>query len=87
MECINGKTIGADWAKGFADAHEFGFEGNLGLNTQMDLYNNSIGRNLGVYNQDKENWEIAGVVQEYVKNGWLYRIKDGVLTPKNSDYR
>lgn len=86
------KKIGADWAKLFTDAHEYGIQDNLGLNAQMDLFNNAVGINLGVYNKKQENWYIAGEVQKYVNNGWLLRNKvNGVVQSTNivtnGDYR
>ena len=86
------KEIGSDWAKLFTDAHEYGIRGNLGLNAQMDLFNNSVGINLGISNKEQENWYIAGEVQKHVDNGWLLRNKvNGVLQnaniATNGDYR
>ncbi|MBP3361308.1 MAG: RHS repeat-associated core domain-containing protein, partial [Clostridia bacterium] len=86
------KKIGSYWAKLFTDAHEYGINNNLGLNAQMDLFNNSVGIYIGENIENKDNAHIANTVQNYVNYGWLLRNKvNGVVQniniPTNSDYR
>lgn len=47
----------------------------------MDISNNNTGVKIGNAYKYQENWQIAGVVQEYVYNGWLLQISNDQLAP------
>jgi hypothetical protein len=76
------KFIGSWKANLFATAHES--ETPDGIDKTMDLNNNEIGRNIGIYYSYSV---LKSTVTTYVNNGWLYRIVNGVLTVTDSSGR
>lgn len=68
------KSIGKDAATEWATAHE---AESSGIDKQMDLYNNNIGRGISV--SGKSNAQIAKTVKSKVKNGNCKRIKNNKL--------
>ena len=76
------KHIGSWMAYLFATAHESTTPD--GIDKTMDLNNNEIGRNIGIY----YSWSVLeSTVMTYVNNGWLYRIVNGQLTVTDSSGR
>lgn len=74
------KSIGISAAESWATAHEYN---SSGVDKQMDLYNNSIGRSINVTGQSISN--IVSSVKYKVKNGNCKRVVDGMLVPTNGD--
>ena len=64
LECADEKSIGKEAAKAWADAHE---TESFGVDKEMDLYNNSVGRGIEV--DGKSDEQIAKSVKSKVKNG------------------
>ena len=59
------QEYGADWARAFTTAHE-GRPGNEANREAMDLYNNSVGIEIGAANPNATPEEIANMVQRSV---------------------
>lgn len=68
------KSIGKSAAKAWADAHE---TESSGVDKEMDLYNNSVGRGIEV--DGKSDDEIAKSVKSKVKKGKCKKISNGKL--------
>lgn len=79
---LMGLDIGRLQAQAFADAHEA--QTPEGIDKTMDLNNNQTGRNLSKY---CTRTTLQSNVINYVNNGWLHRIVDGVLTVTDSSGR
>jgi hypothetical protein len=62
------QEYGADWARAFTTAHE-GLPGNVANREAMDLYNNSIGIQIGAANPKATPEELANLVQNAVNQG------------------
>ena len=62
------QEYGADWARAFTTAHE-GLPGNVANREAMDLYNNSIGIQIGAANPKATPEELAKLVQDAVTRG------------------
>ncbi len=66
------KYIGRDWAKKFADAHEYGVSQNSEsekLDVQMDYINNEKGRSYGDIHKKKGEDQIAVIIRNAISNG------------------
>lgn len=74
------KSMDASAAKEWATAHE---AESGGIDKQMDLYNNTIGRSIDV--SYKSESEIVSEVKSKVKNGNCIRIINNALYPTNGD--
>ena len=69
---LNLKSVGADIAKAFANAHES--ETPEGNDKTMDLRNNTVDRNIGRIYSNSSNATIKNKVIEAVNQGRLYRL-------------
>ncbi len=74
------KSMDASAAKEWATAHE---AESSGIDKQMDLYNNTIGRVIDVSEMSES--EIVSEVKSKVKNGNCIRIINNALYPTNGD--
>lgn len=70
------QEYGADWARAFTTAHE-GLPGNVANREAMDLYNNSIGIQVGAANPNATPEQLADLVQEAVTQGKTVVINSG----------
>ncbi len=64
------QEYGADWAKAFTTAHE-GLPGNVANREAMDLYNNSIGIQVGAANRNATPDQLANLIQQQLDQGKL----------------
>jgi hypothetical protein len=62
------REFGAEWTQQFATAHE-GVPGNPADREAMDLYNNSVGRQIAIDNPNATPEELATLVQQAVTDG------------------
>lgn len=62
------QEYGPDWARAFTTAHE-GLPGNFANREAMDLYNNSIGIQIGAANRNATPEQLATLVQQAVTRG------------------
>ncbi len=62
------QEYGPDWARAFTTAHE-GLPGNFANREAMDLYNNSIGIQIGAANPNATPQQLADLVQKAVTDG------------------
>lgn len=62
------QEYGADWARAFTTAHE-GLPGNTADREGMDLYNNSVGIQIGAANPRATPGQLADLVQQAVAKG------------------
>lgn len=62
------QEFGADWTRAYTTAHE-GIPGNPANREAMDLYNNSIGIQIGAANPKATPDELAKLIQEAVTDG------------------
>ncbi len=62
------REFGAEWTQQFATAHE-GMPGNPADREAMDLYNNSVGRQIALDNPNASPEELATLVQQAVTDG------------------
>lgn len=69
-----------DYAKAFGDAHENDFPGPQ-IETIMDLWNNSIGRDIGATKW--AIWQVYSGVDDGMRIGSFRYIKNGNLVPTN----
>ena len=67
------KRFGQDWAGEFTSAHE-GYHGNPGPAEAMDLYNNEVGRRIAVENPSASEKDLAGLIEQAVRDGNLTTI-------------
>lgn len=74
------KAIGESAADEWATAHEYE---SSGLDKEMDLFNNAVGRSIDV--TGKSDSEIYNAVKEKVVNGDCRRIVNNELVPTNAD--
>lgn len=78
--------VGAEFAKKWSDAHEYGSSGQPALERSMDLYNNSIGINLGKNNPTVLlTSTFANLTQQQVRAGKMKVISNGKLVWSNSN--
>ena len=77
---LNVKSVGADIAKAFANAHES--ETPEGNDKTMDLRNNTVGRNIGRSYSNSSNATIKNKVIEAVNQGRLYRLYNNNIKEK-----
>ena len=77
---LNVKSVGADIAKAFANAHES--ETPEGNDKTMDLRNNTVGRNIGRIYSNSSNATIKNKVIEAVNQGRLYRLYNNNIKEK-----
>lgn len=77
---LNVKSVGADIAKAFANAHES--ETPEGNDKTMDLRNNTVGRNIGRSYSNSSNDTIKNKVIEAVNQGRLYRLYNNNIKGK-----
>ena len=77
---LNLKSVGADIAKAFANAHES--ETPEGNDKTMDLRNNTVGRNIGRSYSNSSNATIKNKVIEAVNQGRLYRLYNNNIKGK-----
>ena len=77
---LNVKSVGADIAKAFANAHES--ETPEGNDKTMDLRNNAVGRNIGRIYSNSSNATIKNKVIEAVNQGRLYRLYNNNIKGK-----
>jgi hypothetical protein len=77
--------VGSSFAKTWSDAHEYGTSGQPAIEKTMDLYNNSVGIQLG---RDNPNtfWHgtFVSKTKEKVRGGKLYVISSNKLYWSNS---
>ncbi len=62
------QEFGPEWARAFTTAHE-GVKGNVANREAMDLYNNSVGIEIGAQHPDASPSELAALVREAVTQG------------------
>lgn len=74
------KAMDESAAKEWATAHEYE---SSGLDKEMDLFNNAVGRSINV--TGKSDSEIYNAVKGKVVNGDCRRIVDNKLVPTNAD--
>lgn len=78
--------VGADFAKKWSDAHEYGAVVNNPIERSMDLYNNSIGINLGKNNPTVLlTSTFANLTQQQVRAGKMKVISNGKLIWSDSN--
>lgn len=77
---LNLKSVGADIAKAFANAHES--ETPEGNDKTMALRNNTVGRNIGRIYSNSSNATIKNKVIEAVNQGRLYRLYNNNIKGK-----
>ena len=77
---LNVKSVGADIAKAFANAHES--ETPEGNDKTMDLRNNTVGRNIGRIYSNSSNATIKNKVIEAVNQDRLYRLYNNNIKGK-----
>lgn len=70
------QEYGSDWARAFTTAHE-GLPGNVANREAMDLYNNSMGIQIGAANPNATPAQLADLVQEAVTQGNTVVINSG----------
>jgi len=74
------KAIGATAAETWATAHEYGASG---LDKQMYLHNNKVGRSIDV--SGKTESQIVSSAKAKVRNGYCRRIVSGKLVATNGN--
>jgi hypothetical protein len=62
------QEYGTDWARAFTTAHE-GLPGNVANREAMDLYNNSVGIEIGAANRNATPKELAQLIEQAVSQG------------------
>jgi hypothetical protein len=62
------QEYGADWARAFTTAHE-GLPGNVANREAMDLFNNSVGIQIGAANPNATPEQLATLIQDAVARG------------------
>ena len=72
--------VGSNWARRWADAHEYGASRNGGADMKMDLKNNAIGRNFA----DRYGTRATSVLVPAIHEGRLVRVVNGELVPTDS---
>ena len=75
-------TRTVDFAKAFADAHEYG---NTGISTEMDFSNNALGRTDGATFKALDEYELANVMMKRVSFGAYDQIVNGKITYTDFD--
>lgn len=79
------RDVGADFAKKWSDAHEYGAKRQPKIEQSMDLYNNNIGLNLAKSSKARTISGMADAVQKEVKAGKMRIIVNGRLAPSNAN--
>lgn len=69
FNALNTKSIGADLAKEFGDAHECGTPRNQLQEKTMDLHNNLVGRNVAIQAKGASNDALAQLVLVEMQSG------------------
>lgn len=69
------KKIGKSWAEKWANAHEYT---SSGVDKEMDLRNNKIGRDS--YVSGKSDSQLSSIIVSKVNTGKMWRIIGGQLT-------
>lgn len=79
-QALSAYHTGEEYAQRFGDAHEQDYPGSP-LETEMDLFNNAVGRGIGV----AASWvgNIAPQVEWGIATGQFVKIVDGQLVPTN----
>lgn len=80
------KKMGEASAKKFGDAHENGYPSNFStphrkLQTEMDFFNNDVGRKIGAAHPDASEAEIQTLVKEALASGQLRAVQYGPSMP------
>ena len=70
------QEYGQDWAKAFTTAHE-GLPGNWANREAMDLYNNSIGIQIGAANRNATPEQLANLIGQSLDQGKLVVMNSG----------
>lgn len=79
------QRFGEEWTRKFATAHERR-PGEPAPREAMDLYNNEIGRQIGMTNPNASSEELADLVQATVDNGDTVIVtKDGAGVTWSND--
>ncbi|MDE5055219.1 hypothetical protein NDK25_23680 [Niallia taxi] len=76
----NGPQHGYNRAKEWANAHE---QNSTGIDLEMDLMNNEIGRYYAITNYTKTNAQYSSAMRSMVKQGTMARIVNNQLTATN----
>lgn len=88
------RSVGADYAKDWADAHENGNPANQRsakdrLLSQMDFFNNDVGRKIGKAHDDDSDEETKAAVKKAVESGDVRAVRydlgdpNGKLVPSS----
>ena len=77
-------TVEIDFAKLFADAHETDPD-NIGVDKEMDLRNNALGREMAETYSELSEEELAYKIMESISYGNFWQIKNGQLVPTNGE--
>ncbi len=85
-QAINTQDVGGYITKLFSDAHETEHPTILHLETEMDIFNNAIGIQLGSTNSSADIHEMADIVQDNILSGACRYLDpvDHALSPSNS---
>lgn len=75
------KNIGADFAKKWSDAHEYGASEQNKMELDMDIYNNAIGIQIGTQNPSKTTAQLITIVQQSVRQGKMKIISQPASHP------
>jgi ankyrin repeat protein len=75
------KYISVEWAKEYSDAHENVDSNNIGLTSQMDLFNNNFGIQLVKNSPSITGPEIYSTLIDSIGSGKLKKIQNGKLVP------
>ncbi|MEF2279357.1 hypothetical protein V3W47_13715 [Deinococcus sp. YIM 134068] len=81
------KHVGGWAASTIATAHETGSPSYGTLVSQMDLYNNNVGRQIQYYNQSLSDWALGNLVYDYDRWGYMYIMEKHYwnrLVPSNT---
>jgi hypothetical protein len=70
------KTFGEEWTAQFTTAHE-AYPNNNPTREAMDLHNNQVGREIARANPKASDEELAGLIDQAVKDGRLIVIDSG----------
>lgn len=78
------KDVGAEFAKRWSDAHEYGAKGQPKIEQIMDLHNNKVGISLANSTKVSSISEMSDIVQKQVRTGNMRVIVNGKLVKSNS---
>lgn len=79
------KSVGANFAKKWGDAHEYGAKSQPKIQQTMDLYNNNIGLNLAKSSKVTSTSAMADLIQKEVRTGKMRIIVNNKLVASNSN--